>query len=78
MNHKGRIDKLEKQIGGGNDDEVITIVLTWPEQEPIKPIVYRRGDPFPFTQIVAALQRGKYTGGPITTVRWPDEHTIEK
>ena len=73
MKHKTRLDKLEQKMGGGDDGETIVIRLTWPEQEPVKPIVYKRGDPFPFTQTVSALQAGKYTGGPIATVRWPDD-----
>ena len=73
MNHKTRISRLEKQIPGGDDDEIIHIVWTWPEQAAIKPIVYRRGEPLPFTQVVSALQAGKYAGGPIATVGWPDD-----
>ena len=77
--HKNRLDKLSKQLGPGEDDEVIVIRLGW-EGEMWPPITYRRSADdrliFPFTQVIKTLQRGQYSGEEIT-VRWPHEDELD-
>lgn len=69
--HKSRLDKLAARLGPV-EDETITIQLMWGDEPMGSPITYKRGDYMPFTQVVNALQKGRYTGGKIT-MSWPDE-----
>lgn len=62
MNHKARLDKLDARLGMGDDDEIIVIHLTWDEQKKVKPVTYRRGDPYPFDKVVKALNAADYAG----------------
>ena len=47
MTHKKRLDRLSEQMDfhmpAGDDDEIIHIVLTWPEEDPQPPIALRGG-----------------------------------
>ena len=71
--HKNRLDKLDEALAPGEEDEVITIVLRWGDEDKLPPITYREGEHLPFTQVVNVLNRGNYAGEEITTVRWPHE-----
>ena len=73
MKYKNRLDKLSKQLGTGENDEVITIVLSWGDEDKMPPITYREGEYLPFTQVVNVLNRNHYAGEKIATVRWPHE-----
>ena len=59
--HRKRINRLSDEmdfhLAPGDDDEIVVIRLTWPEQEPVKPVT---------------LRGGKNAGGDIS-VRWPQD-----
>lgn len=57
--HKRRLDRLDFHLPSGDDDEILVIRLTWPEQEPVKPAIVRRG------------AGGQKAGGKIA-ICWPD------
>jgi len=42
-NYKSRLERLESELGPGEEDAIVVITLTWPDEEHVAPIVHRRG-----------------------------------